>query len=462
MNQIKLQQVMGLPPEGWIDAPAIYQSMPILSISPCKANFESGIELFSLRSEWDEYTKLLSNHGYVPSTSQYLQYAFIADSFPTDTFRNEYGETFIDKMGDVVSSGFGDLAQMFGASTGSQLAHNLTDKDFAGKLSGIGKSIVGGAGNIISGVHDAANGIMPENIKKFFNNGMKTINSMVAGARVDFPMVWKNSGFEPSYTATIRLYNPNPGSLKSTQHYIIGPLASLLLLGLPRSADGSTYNWPFLHQISSPGIYDLSAAFISNITVIKGGDQQQIGMNQRLSVVDVRIDFGSLYGSILVDDGKLRSSNRPTLKSYLKALESEKYVSRDDFYNPANMAFEMEDYIEDGVPKQRMKETIIAKGKQIKGTINSIPTNENDIAQLENAARHSVYNRASIPKNMPTSDDPTIVDQITHSVATANEVIKDTEEFLKEPYGMVVGNIKKVYTFKDSSKKEIVETQIPV
>ncbi|MCK5601514.1 hypothetical protein KAR91_06595, partial [Candidatus Pacearchaeota archaeon] len=139
---------------------------------------------------------------------------------------------------------------------------------------------------------------------------------------VDFPQVWKNSGYTPSYTMTVRLYNPNPASLTATQKYIIGPLAALMLLGLPRSKDGSTYNWPFLHQIRAPGIYNLNPAFIQNVAVIKGGDQQSIAWNQRLAMVDVRIDFGSLYNSILAGE-EYDSEMRPTLRNYLAAMEEE-------------------------------------------------------------------------------------------------------------------------------------------
>jgi len=163
---------------------------------------------------------------------------------------------------------------------------------------------------------------------------------LMAGARVDFPQVWKNSGFTPSYTMTVRLYNPRPGNYTATKKYIIGPLAALLLLGLPISSDGDTYNWPFLHKIRCPGIYNLNPAFISNITVVKGGDQQQISHKQTMGIVDVRIDFGSLYNSILAEEGNRKLANRPTLNSYLKALEDYKPI--EDIYKAPNEASKSE------------------------------------------------------------------------------------------------------------------------
>jgi hypothetical protein len=149
----------------------------------------------------------------------------------------------------------------------------------------------------------------------------KMIGSLAAGSRIDFPMVWKSSSFQPSYTMTVRLYNPDPTSKSMTKKYIIGPIAAIMLLGIPISEDGSTYSWPYLHRVDSPGIYELDPAYIQNITIIKGGDQQQIAYNQRLGIVDVRIDFGSLFSSMLASN-KRTTKTRPTLRKYLRSMEN--------------------------------------------------------------------------------------------------------------------------------------------
>jgi hypothetical protein len=145
---------------------------------------------------------------------------------------------------------------------------------------------------------------------------------LAAGGRIDFPMLWKNSTYTPSYTMTIRLYNPNPNSRRATSKFIIGPIAALLLLGLPMSVGAGAYSWPFIHRFYSPGIYDLDPGYISSITVVKGGDQQQIAWKQRMGLVDVRIDFGSVFNSILSNASSSR--NRPTLQGYLTAMADEK------------------------------------------------------------------------------------------------------------------------------------------
>jgi hypothetical protein len=119
---------------------------------------------------------------------------------------------------------------------------------------------------------------------------------------------------------TVRLYNPNPRSVKDTKKFIVGPIVALMLLAVPITDNGSTYSWPFFHRILSPGIYDLNPGFISNITVIKGGDQQQISQQQRMGIVDVRIDVGSLFSTMVAGGTAISQKTRPTVRKYAQAM----------------------------------------------------------------------------------------------------------------------------------------------
>lgn len=316
---ISLPEVFGLPPSTIVSDDVLKNSMPVAEIFPSRPAFVSGLNIFTLEDAWDtgkgsdpSYSSLLNDHGYSVEGKS-IKVAFLADNFPTDTFTNEYGESFLQKFTDVASEGAAAISQFFGARTAGEAFNTATERLIkAGGVAGAAGTAAKSAG---------------QQVKSVINNlGLGgpggTVSSLLAGARVDFPQIWKNSGYQPSYTMTIRLYNPEPRSSEATEKYIIGPLAALLLLGIPISRDGNTYNWPFLHRVSCPGIYNLNPGFISNITVIKGGDQQQISYNQRMGIVDVRIDFGSLYNSILAG-GNLKSG-RPTLKTYLKSLKEKR------------------------------------------------------------------------------------------------------------------------------------------
>ena len=321
MKLTPFNNTFGMPPSSYVSDTAIINSMPVLNITPGIPNFESGLTLFRVDDAWNEYQAILKNHGYeLPDKN--IRIAFIADSFPTDTFTNEYGETFLQKFTDVASAGVQQIAQM----TGSRTATGGLQK-IGGELQNIGKD-GGMTGAMFSEIGDLAMSTAAglESLRgslqgTSFGGAASLVNNLIGGHRVDFPQIWRNSGFTPSYTITVRLYNPNPGNAKDTEQYIIGPLAVILCLAIPRTQDGKTFNWPFFHKINAPGIYNLNPAVITNVTVIKGGDQQQISFNQKLGMVDVRIDFTSLYGTMVLEENPTMEQARPTIYNYLQSLK---------------------------------------------------------------------------------------------------------------------------------------------
>jgi len=318
--------IFGMPPGTHVSDAMMMNSMPQATITPCEPKFSEGLSLFKLDQEngKKKYDNILNSVGYSIS-SKSIRVAYLADNFPTDTFNNEYGETFLDRFAQATSSGLGDLAQIAGwtnFSTAESQAKNFVEAlPFGG--------VATGAYDTFKGMINNAGDKMNTENHKMFNNMQKTMQSLVTGARVDFPSVWKNSSFTPSYGMTIRLYNPNPGNATDTKKYIIGPLAAILALGVPfASEDSATFKWPLICRIRSEGIYHLNAGYINSISVIKGGDQQNIAYNQVLGMVDVRIDFGSLYNSILAGKGTdLLGEDRPTLGSYLEAIGGKSVTS---------------------------------------------------------------------------------------------------------------------------------------
>ncbi len=320
---IKIPETLGLPPACYTNKEIVELTMPTAKLHPCEPNFKMGMTLYSLDEKFDLYRKQLKDHGYECELP--LKVAYLADNFPTDQFTNSYGESFLQKATDVVSEAAGEITQMMGARTASEAAKKISDRlkgtdNIAAKAIGSGiSSAQKTASSLISGL-----GI---------SDGTKrNMDALMARGRVDFPQVWKNSAFAPSYTMTVRLYNPKPANDESTKQYIIGPIAALMLLGIPRASSESIYSWPFMIKVVSPGIYNLNPGYIQNITVIKGGDQQSIALNQRLAMVDVRLDFGSLYNSILASQGSYDKPGRPTLKNYIKALETQREVPKGAFY----------------------------------------------------------------------------------------------------------------------------------
>lgn len=314
--------VIGMPPGTHMTDNVMINSMPILEFTPVEPQIQFGMTIYRTNDVMTEFSKMLGANGFsLPAGTKSIKVAYIADSFPTDTFSNEYSESFIQQFGDMASEGVSQINQFTGSSNifesfkkGTDLAQGSA---LEGPMSFMGQGAMAMQG-YIDGLRDSDSGM-----KQALATGL---NAITTGARLDFPQIWKNSSFSPSYSITVRLFNPFPKSDEAIEKFIIAPLAVLLCMGLPRSKDGSSYRWPFLHRIKSPGIWSLNPAFISNIAVVKGGDSQCIGYNQRMGIVDVRIDFGSVYNSILAyEDGSDSVNNaRPTLKTYLDSFRDKK------------------------------------------------------------------------------------------------------------------------------------------
>jgi hypothetical protein len=323
---ITLAPTWGLPPDTFVSNNMIKNTMPVATIYPQVPVFSLGLSLYTAKKAWKPYNELLNYHGFKLERDS-IKIAFLADNFPTDSFQNEYGESFINKITDIASQGAGELAQVLGARTGTQALSQAakTLQTIGAKMGGgagamlerVGGGIVGGVGKTTAALSELAKS---DELGAGGARAIGLINRMMAGARVDFPQVWKNSGFTPSYQLTIRLYNPKPGDKRATQKYIVGPIIALLLLAVPQTQDGQTYSWPFLQAIDCPGIFKVDPSFIGNVAVIKGGDQQSFAYNQRMGIVDVRLDIGSLYNSMVAGKTNISEGNRPTLADYAKNM----------------------------------------------------------------------------------------------------------------------------------------------
>jgi len=357
---IILQSIIGLPPSSHVSDAPLRNSMPVLEIKPCLPGVKMGLNLFKLKLAWKTvmkdmgYSELLALYGYaLPDTQQCVKVAFIADSFPSDSFSNEYSESFLNKITDIAGEKSAEIMQMTGQKSALSAMQNMGEA--VGKVGGLPGQAGTAVANAAKWAEDKANlGAMGSSVMgKLSGTAIGMLSKTLAGQRVDFPTLWKGSGFSPSYSITCRLYNPNPRSSVSTEKYIVGPIAALLCLCLPRTDDGTTYKWPYIHKINCTGLFDLKAAAITSVTVIKGGDQQQIAWNQRLGMVDVRIDFISLYASMLA--GKRRGkegfaeTDRSTLNSYLINLRGGRKV-HDMYKAPPGM--------ENVIPKQKPRKVV--------------------------------------------------------------------------------------------------------
>ncbi len=319
-----LPEILGLPPSTPETESIIKSTFPVMEIIPSLSK-DFSQNLFKLSPAITEYKSLLNAHGYGINGNS-LKVAFVVDSFPTDTFSNFYAESFLGSGLQVMSDEASQIMQMMNARTGTEgAAQILRGINAVGKATGLGwmDKMATGLGNVGSEIQQKFTEVTGQlgGFGKALQNAATLANRALGGGRIDLPQIWKNSGFSPSYTITVRLFNPNPGNLEVTKKYIIGPLCAILLLALPRTkGDGVFYDWPFFHDIRVPGLLKLPESYIGNITVIKGGDQQIISYKQNMGMCDIRIEFGCLFDTMVASDSGAAIEGRPTLREYINEL----------------------------------------------------------------------------------------------------------------------------------------------
>lgn len=337
---------IGLPPDADNEYGRAqrFDFLPKVLVKPAIPQLKAGLHAFRLREAKTEFSndfKSICKKSlvYIRSASLPLQVYYLAESFPSETFQSEYGESFLERFADVASGGLSEIAFMMGApdiSTATraiEAAAGATGSDILGAIgAGIGtarKKTTETINRLIRAGGAAAT----------LGRSLQFASKMVMGGRVDLPQVWKNSSYGVSYAITVRLYNPNPGSLYSTEKYILAPLIALLLLVLPRSkrlggkvgeATKGIFHFPYLCKLNSPGIFSLPSGYVSSINIIKGGDQGLYAHNQHLGMCDVRIEFGNLYGTMVQGIGN--DETIPTLTNYIKGLQNIKPLKSEKTY----------------------------------------------------------------------------------------------------------------------------------
>jgi len=294
-------RIMGMDAKGPTPDDAIIDTLPILELSPKTPRLShSGSEFYRLTAAMDggtpvkpsfrqhlkdTYNIILKGNGTSQNT---LKYATLNNNPPTESYSNDYEESMFASSTDAASKAVREFTFATGTETAGQglktLSKLLPDA-LSGTLTGWGESLDSRLKN--SGVSSQA---------KTIGNA---VSGVLMGHKLDFPHIWKSSGWSPSYRAQIRLYNPYPNDSDMTHKYITAPLATLMMFVTPRSVDGHTFFWPWLCSARIAGLFNLKAAYIKTVTVTKGGDDNHIAYNQRPGIVDVTVEIGSLYDTMV-------------------------------------------------------------------------------------------------------------------------------------------------------------------
>jgi hypothetical protein len=190
-----------------------------------------------------------------------------------------------------------DIGEVMRSATKGTSAEGATEKTISGTekmLRDIGDS---------SYVANTLGQYLPKDFQGLSTIGGKVaehIMGLMSGNRPVFPNIWNNSSFSCGYNYSIRLYNPNPANRVLHMQNIVKPLCALLTLVLPFNEKGNTYTSPLYVKAESTGLFQLPAGMITNMNIIRGGDDNAIAFNGRPTLLDIRFSITPLYDKRLL------------------------------------------------------------------------------------------------------------------------------------------------------------------
>lgn len=127
-------------------------------------------------------------------------------------------------------------------------------------------------------------------------------NVILLGKNVSLPKVWSDSSYSPSMQLNIKLISPY-GSPTAISKYVIEPLIYLLIMAAPRTNDGISYGWPrYVHVRYYGGVY-IPCAYISSISIRRGGSDTVYSIYRQPLCVDVTLSLSPVATGFAVFSG---------------------------------------------------------------------------------------------------------------------------------------------------------------
>lgn len=155
------------------------------------------------------------------------------------------------------------------------------------------------AANAIRGAADAV-GLGGTGIGGVLNRFIHGATTVLSGANLVFPDIWKNANFGKSYNIEIELKTAY-GNRKNIFMDLFVPAWFWICLTAPRQMSVNSFRSPFLLRCHVPGIFSSDMAIVESLNIMKGGDgtawsAEGFPLEMRLSI-QIRELYSALFTS---------------------------------------------------------------------------------------------------------------------------------------------------------------------
>jgi polyphosphate kinase 2 (PPK2 family) len=193
----------------------------------------------------------------------------------SESVNNEVGDSMLKQVLDKGSAVSREISFSLGGGGGETglflhgLAGYVSAMDFPGA-----ETIGSNLNTAITSAGKAASDILGDSMVKIITQGSQLI----------FPRVWQSSAFTKSVQIQCRFYSPF-GHPDAIRKYVINPALVILGFSIPIQDSASTYRYPFLVQLDSPGANATRMGIVSEISIKRGGKYDALRYDERKVIV---------------------------------------------------------------------------------------------------------------------------------------------------------------------------------
>ena len=124
-------------------------------------------------------------------------------------------------------------------------------------------------------------------------------STIVSGANLIFPEIWKASSYQRNFNIEIKLSTPY-GTPRNIFLDILVPMWFWVCLAAPRQADVNSYMSPFLVRCHVPGIFSVNNGLVTALSIRKGGDDSAWSVDGFPLEVILSIQIMDLYHELSI------------------------------------------------------------------------------------------------------------------------------------------------------------------
>jgi len=255
-------------------------------------------------ARYSNFMKNQNSQAFLGISRAFKFYCTKSGTSSNESIQNDFGDSQIAGTMNGISETVQELKYLLGTSSDDPGLLSNGTSTLIDSITQIGSSLM----NTLTGEKVSFDGSLGQ-----FNAAAK---AAVSGNKLIWPLIWKNSTFNRSYSLSFDFVSPY-GSPEAIFRYVYLPFITLLTLAMPKQYGTSGYCNPFLIRLEMPGKFTSDLAVIDNMTWRKGGNDNLFTDEGLPLAISVEISVKDLYPNMMMSESWAQLRHNTGMHSFL-------------------------------------------------------------------------------------------------------------------------------------------------